>query len=189
MSRNQRSIPEISTGSMADIAFLLLIFFLVTTTIETDAGIYQKLLPLGPDIPEAANVPERNLWSVILNGEDRLMVNGTAVLLPDLRQRTIDFLDNNGDRSCTSCKGLQRPDWSEHPSKAVITLQNDRSTSYRLYIAVHNELSAAYSFLRERESQQRFGLPYSDLEAGPRKAVLRTFPQKIIEIGPLEYPY
>lgn len=151
----RRATPEVNAGSMADIAFLLLIFFLVTTTIEKDKGIARQLPP-DIEIEEPPIIKQKNLFLVNVNKNDQLLVENELMELKDLRQAAIDFLDNGGAPSnspdyCNYCKGNKSPESSDNPQKAVISVQNDRLTSYKMYIAVQNELVAAYNFLRDRE--------------------------------------
>ncbi len=164
----RREVPEVNAGSMADIAFLLLIFFLVTTTIEKDSGIARQLPPLEENDDEV-NIRERNLFIVNVNKNDQLLVNEKPMELKDLRQAAIDFIDNGGAPNgtadyCDFCQGLRDPKSSDNPDKAIISLQNDRLTSYKMYIAVQNELVAAYNELRNRESQRLFGWDYTEVK-------------------------
>lgn len=162
----KRSAPEVNAGSMADIAFLLLIFFLVTTTIETDSGITRRLPPIDPDVPEI-DMRKRNILIVLVNKDDQLLVNDNPLKLDELRQSAMDFIDNGGgvgEDACDYCQGAGDPTSSENPIKAVISLQNDRLTSYKMYIAVQNELVAAYNDLRERETQRLYGQSYRQME-------------------------
>ncbi|MEZ4777860.1 MAG: biopolymer transporter ExbD [Flavobacteriaceae bacterium] len=157
----RRSAPEINAGSMADIAFLLLIFFLVTTTIEKDKGIARQLPPKQEDQPEDVIIKQKNLFIVNINKHDQLLVEEELADLKDLRQAAIDFIDNGGAPSgtadyCNFCKGKRSPESSDNPEKAVISVQNDRLTSYKMYIAVQNELVAAYNFLRDREYKRLY---------------------------------
>ncbi|MEX0996757.1 MAG: biopolymer transporter ExbD [Flavobacteriaceae bacterium] len=162
----KRSAPEVNAGSMADIAFLLLIFFLVTTTIETDSGISRRLPPIevDPDIPP---IKKKNIFIVLVNKDDQLLVNDEPAELENLRERAMRFLDNGGgvgEEACNYCQGTNDPTSSDNPDKAVISLQNDRLTSYKMYIAVQNELVAAYNDLRDREAQRLYGQPYRVME-------------------------
>ena len=164
----RREVPEVNAGSMADIAFLLLIFFLVTTTIEKDSGIARTLPPID-EIEEEVNIRKRNLFIVNVNKNDQLLVNEESMDLKDLRQAAIDFIDNGGAPQgtadyCDYCKGLRDPRSSDNPEKAIISLQNDRLTSYKMYIAVQNELVAAYNELRNRESQRLYGWDYTEVK-------------------------
>ena len=156
----RRSAPEINAGSMADIAFLLLIFFLVTTTIEKDKGIARQLPP-PIEQDQDVIIKQKNLFIVNVNKNDQLLVEEELMDLKDLRQAAIDFLDNGGAPAgtpdyCNYCKGDHSPESSDNPQKAVISVQNDRLTSYKMYIAVQNELVAAYNFLRDREYKRLY---------------------------------
>jgi len=164
----RRATPEVNAGSMADIAFLLLIFFLVTTTIEKDKGIARQLPP-DIEIEDPPIIKQKNLFVVSVNKSNQLLVEEELMDVKDLRQAAIDFLDNGGapagtPEHCSYCKGKRLPDSSDNPEKAVISVQNDRLTSYETYIAVQNELVAAYNFLRDRESQKKFGWKYTEIK-------------------------
>lgn len=165
----RRATPEVNAGSMADIAFLLLIFFLVTTTIEKDKGIARQLPPPQEDVPEDVIIKEKNLFIVNVNRNDQLLVEEELMELKDLRQAAIEFIDNGGAPSgtpehCSYCKGPRDPESSDNPDKAVISVQNDRLTSYKMYIAVQNELVAAYNFLRDRESERLYGWKFTEMK-------------------------
>lgn len=202
----RRATPEVNAGSMADIAFLLLIFFLVTTTIEKDSGIGRQLPPKEPPTDQDVKIKEKNLFIVNVNREDQLLVEENLMDLKDLRQAAIEFLDNGGAPSgspeyCNYCRGSRNPESSDNPDKAVISVQNDRLTSYKMYIAVQNELVAAYNFLRDRESERLYGWKFTektkDLDEGKIKGeaakealqeklqtIQKLFPQKLSEAEP-----
>ena len=146
----KRSAPEVNAGSMADIAFLLLIFFLVTTTIEKDSGINRKLPPM--EEIEPPTIKQKNIFTVLLNGKDQLLVEDELMEIDDLRVAAVEFLDNNGDKTCDYCQGKKDPSSSDNPDKAIISLKNERETSYAAYISVQNELVAAYNVLRNRRA-------------------------------------
>ena len=155
----KRSAPEVNAGSMADIAFLLLIFFLVTTTIETDSGLNRKLPPMEDQV-DPPIIREKNIFTVLVSKNDQLLVEEELVDIADLRALAIAFLDNGGgvgDESCKYCQGERDEASSDNPDKAIISLKNDRETSYKVYIAVQNELVAAYNELRNREFETLFG--------------------------------
>jgi len=165
----RRATPEVNAGSMADIAFLLLIFFLVTTTIEKDKGIARQLPPIEPPTETPPLIKQKNLFIVNVNKDDQLLVEDDLMQLKDLRQAAIDFLDNGGAPSgspeyCNYCKGKRDVASSDNPEKAVISVQNDRLTSYDMYISVQNELVAAYNFLRNRESQRLYGWKFTEVK-------------------------
>ncbi|WP_460220097.1 ExbD/TolR family protein [Psychroserpens sp. MEBiC05023] len=150
----KRSAPEVNAGSMADIAFLLLIFFLVTTTIPKDSGISRKLPPIEPPNEEDVVIKQKNIFTVLINGKDQLLVEDELMELKDLRKAAIEFLDNGGDGSCNYCNGGRDPKSSDNPDKAIISLKNERETSYKTYISVQNELVAAYNDLRNKRALQ-----------------------------------
>ena len=168
----KRSAPEVNAGSMADIAFLLLIFFLVTTTIETDSGINRKLPPTD-EVVDPPIIKERNIFTVVVNKNNQFLVEEEPMDIANIRQAAIEFLDNGGgigDEACDYCQGVKDPSSSDNPDKAVISVQSDRLTSYKMYISVQNELVAAYNFLRDRESKRLYGWNFSevkkDIDAG-----------------------
>ena len=148
-----RKSPEVNAGSMADIAFLLLIFFLVTTTIETDSGINRKLPPM-EDVIDPPIIKERNIFTVVVNKNNDILVEENPMQLRDVRSAAVKFLDNGGgvgEEACDYCQGERDKSSSDNPDKAIISLKNDRETDYKVYISVQNELVAAYNELRDRE--------------------------------------
>ena len=147
----KRAAPEVNAGSMADIAFLLLIFFLVTTTIEKDSGINRKLPPM-EESDEDVIIKQKNIFTVLLNKNDQLLVEDEVMEVKNLRAAAVEFLDNGGDGSCDFCQGAKSTSSSDNPDKAIISLKNDRETSYSAYITVQNELVAAYNELRNRRA-------------------------------------
>lgn len=156
--------PEVNAGSMADIAFLLLIFFLVTTTIETDAGLDRMLPPMEPPEDNVV-IKQKNIFTVNINKNGQLLVEEELMDLKSLRKAAMDFLDNGGDGSCNYCKGARDESSSDNPTKAIISLKNDRETQYSTYITVQNELVGAYNELRNRESQRLFNRNFTEMEA------------------------
>lgn len=194
--------PEVSAGSMADIAFLLLIFFLVTTTIETDAGLDRMLPPWEPPLEDPPIIKEKNIFTVNINRNGQLLVEDEIVQIQNLREKAIAFLDNGGAPSgspdyCDYCKGARNASSSDNPSKAIISLKNDRETQYSTYITVQNELVGAYNELRNREAMRLFGKNFVEMEAeylNPEttsevkeelkdkvKRIQELFPQKLSE--------
>lgn len=197
----KRSAPEVNAGSMADIAFLLLIFFLVTTTIETDSGINRKLPPI-QDEQDPPPLKERNIFIVLINSNGDLLVEDEPMDLKNLKQAAVQFLDNGGgkgDEACNYCRGAKDPASSDNPVKAVISLQNNRLTKYSDYIAVQNELVAAYNELRNREAKRMYGVEFTKMEemfksekfTGDKdklkeriKVIKDMYPQKLSEAEP-----
>lgn len=161
--------PEVNAGSMADIAFLLLIFFLVTTTIETDAGLDRMLPPIEPPDTDVI-IKQKNIFQVNINRDGQLLADDELTNIKDLRAKAIAFLDNGGAPSgspdyCNYCKGKRDVASSDSPAKAIISLKNDRETKYGTYITVQNELVGAYNDLRNREAQRLYKKDFTDMEA------------------------
>src|SRR6056300_1395087 len=149
----KRAAPEVNAGSMADIAFLLLIFFLVTTTIESDSGLNRKLPPMEDQV-DPPIIRQKNIFTVLVSKNDQLLVEEELADIKDLRSLAVEFLANGGgvgDEACAYCQGKRDESSSDNPDKAIISLKSDRETTYKVYIAVQNELVAAYNELRNRE--------------------------------------
>lgn len=177
MARSKREQPAINASSMADIAFLLLIFFLVTTTIDVDNGIAVKLPPYSEEEPDNLKLKKRNVYRVVVNAQNQLLVRGEQMRVSELRDNAKLFINNNG----------VNPDLSESPRKAIISLQNDRGTKYETYITVYNELKAAYNELWDEESQTRFGYKYKDIERTKQKEIQEDIPLVISEAEPTAF--
>lgn len=165
----KRSAPEVNAGSMADIAFLLLIFFLVTTTIEKDKGLLRSLPPIDDTKVEPPIIKQKNLFTVLIGRDSQLLVEDELMGLKNLRQAAIEFLDNGGGtnpegESCDYCKGKRNESSSDHPDKAIISMKFDREASYEKYMDVQNELVAAYNILREREATRLYKQYYPDAD-------------------------
>lgn len=160
----RKGAPEVNAGSMADIAFLLLIFFLVTTTIETDAGLDRMLPPIEPPETDVI-IRQKNIFTVNINKNGQLLVEDELMNLKDLRKAATAFLENNADGSCNYCKGRKDAASSDNPTKAIISLKNDRETKYSTYITVQNELVGAYNDLRNREAQRLYNRDFTEMES------------------------
>lgn len=195
-----RSTPEVNGGSLADIAFLLLIFFLVTTTMDTDTGL-TRLLPPEPD-PEQEDVEvkvnKRNVLVVLLNRSDLLMVGGEVMDRLDLKDKTMEFftnplnkedlpvMENTEVQFPLGSSSLLPPDgiWRGKVSKGVISLQNDRTTTYGAYLQVQNELVAAVNLLRNDFCKLYFDKEYADLNtANPIEEEIQTGIRKIYKMN------
>jgi biopolymer transport protein ExbD len=184
-----RPLGEINASSMADIAFLLLIFFLVTTTMNVDTGLARMLPPMPEEDQPLDNQPEvkqRNVFTVLVNKSDRLLVEGQPMDVTSLREKAKEFVVNPKDDINLSENAPTEVDFFGvvNVSKGVISLQNDRGTSYNMYMKVQNELVAAYNELREELSRRHFNKPYKDLNEEQQKAVQKVYPQRISEAEP-----
>jgi len=183
-----RPVPEINASSMADIAFLLLIFFLMTTTMNVDTGI-QRMLPPMPQDEQNVETPEvnkRNVFTVLINKSDKLLVRGEPMDLSLLKEKTKEFVLNpNNDPNLSDQKEKDIPMLGTYKvSEGVVSLQNDRGTSYSMYMKVQNELVAAYNEMREDLSSSAFGKPYSKLSEDEKDAIGKALPSRISEAEP-----
>ena len=190
--KEQREVQEINASSMADISFLLLIFFLVTTSMATDEGLSRQLPPMPqPDQKkEIVDIKPRNIMTVLVNSNNELMVNGDIISVSELRGRAKEFIANKGNEENLPEKELISIPYFgdvQVTNAHVISLQNDRGTDYSAYIEVQNELVAAYNELRNEVSKEKFGQAYEDLDKDKQDAVKKYYPQKISEAEPKNY--
>lgn len=175
--RHSKLIPEVNAGSMADIAFLLLIFFLVTATIPKDQGINRMLSKeCPPGIDCKVDIHERNILRIVINNNDDIMLENELIELSNLKEITKSFLDNNGDKSCNYCNGSKSENASDNPKKAVVSLQTGKQTSYKQFIEVQDELTKAYYELRQTYSQNVLKKAIDDLSKTDLKKVKEAYP-------------
>jgi len=192
MAKGKRKVPDINSSSTADIAFLLLIFFLITTSMDTDRGL-ARLLPPPPEDEKNENtdkIKERNILQVYLNKDDALMCGNDYIGVDQLRQKAKEFIANINNAENMPEKTQKNVDFFGTTlvnDKHVISLQNDRGSSYQAYISVQNELVAAYNELRDELAQEKFGVTYAELNDAQQKAVREVYPQRISEAEPKKY--
>ncbi len=192
MASNKRTVQEINAGSMADIAFLLLIFFLVATTMNVDTGLVRMLPPMPQDdqIQEDIKVKERNLFLVFVSGSGNIMAGGDQIDIRQLKDKAKEFITNPYDEADLpekEIKSFDLPDgtkWSYPVSSGVVSLQTTRETSYDIYIMVQNELTRAFNEVRDEAATRKFGEKYADLEKGERDVITKAIPLKISEAEP-----
>lgn len=182
-----RKTPEINSSSMADIAFLLLIFFLVSTTMDVDTGIYKKL----PPIPEETDVKppkvnKRNVLAILVNRNNELLVNGELMDISQLREKTKEFILNpTNDENLPEKEIKTIPFFGDVPvSKGLVSLQNDRGTSYETYIRVQDELAIASRELKDAKAMQKWNKKFSELDEDQQKAIRKYVPMAISEAEP-----
>ena len=203
----RRENPEINAGSMADIAFLLLIFFLVTTTMDVDSGISKKLAEKPPENYEPPKINEKNIFEISINKNNELFVDGEVMAIENLKEASIKFIDNGGGigaskegfpgKPCDYCNGDKSPSSSDHPSKAIISVESDRQADYGVYVGVQSQLLDAYSELRNKLCQSKYGISFSKLEqkykdTGSKdeqlklkvKDIKSSYPQVITDLDP-----
>ena len=188
-----KKIPEINASSMADISFLLLIFFLVTTSMDVNQGLARRLpAPVPPDAKvEDTDINKRNLFVVKINWENKLLVQGQELDVRQLRAKAKEFIVNANDDS--NMPKLFEEDFGQpfgtlqYTKEHVISVQNDAETQYQAYLEVQNELVAAYNELREECAQKYFHTAYTELDEEWQKKIQKIYPQKISEAEPKNY--
>ena len=192
MGHNARKTPEVRADSQADIAFLLLIFFLVATTMNTDKGLSRVLPPLPPeDVKvEDIKVKERNILLVFVNAAGQIMAGNESMDIRGLKDKAKEFILNPMDDENLPEKKETEIDlgdgskWVYPVSEGVVSLQTTRDTSYEVYIMVQNELSRAFNEVRDQVAMQKFGSVFADLTEDQRTAITKAVPQKISEAEP-----
>ena len=188
-----KKIPEINASSMADISFLLLIFFLVTTSMDVNQGLARRLpAPVPPDAKvEDTDINKRNLFVVKINWENKLLVQGQELDVRQLRAKAKEFIVNANDDS--NMPKLFEEDFGQpfgtlkYTKEHVISVQNDAETQYQAYLEVQNELVASYNELREECAQKYFHTAYTELDEEWQKKIQKIYPQKISEAEPKNY--
>jgi biopolymer transport protein ExbD len=195
MAKKNRTAPEINAGSMADIAFLLLVFFLVTTTMEQDTGIQRKLPEKQPENIDPPDVKRRNVFIVLVNRNDELLVNGEPGDITILKDKVKEFILNKNnsselpEKTATAIEGIG----TYNVSKGVVSLQNDRLTSFDKYMAVQDVLTRAFNELRNDLSQEKFGKSFDELQTlaktdtkfeAQTEAIKKAIPVSISEAEP-----
>lgn len=196
MAVDKRKVQEINAGSMADIAFLLLIFFLVATTMNVDTGLVRVLPPMPPENQqqEDIKVKERNLLLVLISGSGNIMVGQPGkqevIDLHQIKDKVKEFIlnpMNDADLPEKTDKEIELADgskWVYPESQGVVSLQTTRDTGYQSYIMVQNELTRAFNEVRDEVAIKKFGAAYSELPEDQRNAVSKAVPQKISEAEP-----
>ena len=203
-----RQVGDINASSQADIAFLLLIFFLVTTSMDVDQGLLRQLPPPSTETPEAQQINERNIFIVLINKDNQLAIEGDYADFNELTDRTIKFLTNptNADNLSEQVKASAKYDeLAGNPDKkseaeavkavldncgdvnitrGVVSLQNDRGTKYETYIQVQNSIVAAFNICRDNFAKEYFGKVYDEITPEEQKIVKTVFPLNISEAEP-----
>jgi len=170
--KDKRS-QENPSGAMADIAFLLLIFFLITTTILQDSGILVRLPPWSD---EAVPVSSTNVFNIMINANNELLVNGYSAEISELKEQLKTFITNPDQRA-----GLP-----ESPKQAIVSILNDRGTLYKTYLEVYDEIIATYKELRNEYALQKWGYPFDQLDAEKRIFIRQEIPMIISEAEPTD---
>ena len=184
----KKKVPAMNTSSTADIAFLLLCYFLMTTTMGSQTGLSRRLPPM-PDKDqkvEDQKVNRRNIIQVKINSADRILAGSEPIDVSQLKDKIKEFLTNPANDPNLPEKEIQNIEgFGEYPvSKGVISLQNDRGTSYQAYIAVQNELVKAVNELRDDFSRKNYSKVFSQLTEEQQGIVKKAVPQFISEAEP-----
>jgi biopolymer transport protein ExbD len=183
----KRSTPELNASSMADIAFLLLTFFLLTTTMDQNLGMPRRLPPLIEDEQEKPpEINKRNILQVRVNSMDLLLVNSKPMEVQFLKDEVKTFIQNPNNDADKPEKEVKTIEIIGDMliSKGVVSLQTDRGTSYKIYMAVQNEIMKAYSELRDEFAIERFHAPYTKLPEDRQEVVRGVYPLNISEAEP-----
>ena len=189
----KRKTPGINGSSSADIAFMLLIFFLITTSMDTDKGLARRLPPPVPKDQkknEEMDIKKRNILVVLINSNNQILCNNEFIDIKQLREKVRNFIENPyNDEHMPEKTEVDVPFFGKQmvTKNHVISLQNDRGTEYQAYIDVQNELAAAYNELRDEVSRKKFGKAFADLDEDQQKAVQMIYPHKISEAEPKNY--
>ncbi len=177
MATKNRIAPEINAGSISDIAFLLLIFFLVTTTISEDKGILIKL-PAYIDVPpEISDVNKRNILSIMINSQNIVTLRNENFEIKNIKVRVKEFITNPN----------QKPEMAISPTEAIVSLKNDRGTKYDTYIYVYNELRATYNELWEEAAKKMYGKNLNEISIERQKEIKEKIPMLISESEPTSF--
>lgn len=170
--RKRRKMPELNAGSMADIAFLLLIFFLVVTTIAEDKGI-PVILPEYYDGPPGP-APPRNVLKILVNANDDVLIESEPADATEVKATVIDFVTNP----------RMEADKPRNSGQAIISLQNDVNTSYEAYVAIYSQIHAAYAEMRNDKAHELYQVDYAQLSVAQKNEILSVFPLKLSEADP-----
>lgn len=188
---SKRKTPGLNTGAMSDISFLLLTFFLLTSSINTEQGIPRKLPP--PKTEDAqdkkVDINKRNVLNVLVNFRDEISVNGDVIMITDLKAKAKEFFANpSNDPSLPEKVNKPIDGIGDFPvSKGVVSLTNDQGTSYNMYVQVQNELQRAVNELRDETALQYFGKKFAVLDSASQRAVSSAIPMSISEAPPIDY--
>jgi biopolymer transport protein ExbD len=190
----KRKMPGLNTSSTADISFMLLIFFLVTTSMDTDQGL-ARTLPKPPEDDQLNNeikIKERNILNIRINKDNYVMIGEDYASLADVKERAKEFIKNEDNRpNLPELKPKKIKELGKTvmvTENHVISVQTDRGTDYGVYFAVQDALVSAYNELRDEFAYAEFGIKhYNQLSDDQKKAVREVYPQKISEAEPKKY--
>lgn len=188
---SKRKTPGLNTGSMSDISFLLLTFFLLTSSINTEQGIPRKLPPPKDENAKdkTIEINKRNVLNVLVNFRDEISVNGEVMMVSELKNKAKEFFSNpTNDPNLPEKVNKPIDGIGDFPvSKGVVSLTNDQGTSYNMYVQVQNELQRAVNELRDETALQYFGKKFSVLDSASQRAIVSAIPMSISEAPPMDF--
>lgn len=183
-----KETPQINASSQADIAFLLLVFFLITTTMDVDKGLRRRLPPMQENQQQQQDIKvnRRNVVIVKINSQDRVMVGTQPADVSQIKDKIVEFITNPTDDPNMPEKEVKNiKGFGSYPvSKGVVSLQNDKGTLYNSYIQVQNEIVKAFNEMRDQFAMQNYGKKYARLDEEHQKIVKDAIPQNISEAEP-----
>jgi biopolymer transport protein ExbD len=182
----KKNIPELNTTSTADIAFILLLFFLITGSLDPKSGIYRHLSPATSEVllKKKTDIEKRNLLTFTIDENNEIRLDETPVALSEIRNIALIFISNPENLDYLSEKELlDIPELGVIPvsGKAVISMEISREASYQTYISVLSELTAAYETLRNKLAYDKFQQRFNDLTEDQKAAIRTVYPQQIVE--------
>ena len=163
LRRRHREVPGLNTTSTADISFMLLVFFLVTSSMDTDKGLGRKLPPVDEQQQEQQDINRSNVLQVRLDSHDSLFCDDRPVTLAELQQQVESFVA------------------SRQSDRHIIAVQADRQTSYNAYFEMQNAVVTAYQSLRDKMARQQYGHAFKLCTQEERQAIMQRYPQRISE--------
>lgn len=191
MGKSNRKVPGLNQSSTADISFILLIFFLVTTSMDTDTGLSRRLPEWDPNAQEEeVKVKERNVMTVLVNRNNEILCRGDVIDITELKDLAKEFIANPMDLANLPAKEeyeIKGFGTVVTTVKHVISLQTDRDTNYDIYFKVQNELSRAYNELRDEWCKATFGRQWIDCTEDEQTYSKGMYPSKISEAEPKQY--
>lgn len=192
MARKKKKVPSINGSSTADISFIMLLFFLLTTSMGTDKGIARQLPPaVPPDQKDVSiDVNKRNMLRVLVNNQGEILANGELVTQETLKDKVKEFVLNENDRDDLPERTVENfPMLGDQKvtKKHVISLTNNVDTRYEDYLGVQNTLTKAYTELRNDKARATWGRSFEELEPAQQKVLIDLYPQNISEANPKEY--
>jgi len=158
-----RTFPELNTTSTADISFMLLVFFLVTSSMDADKGLSRRLSPMDNERQETRDIQRDNVLTLTIDDDNRISCDQQTVTLQELQQQVASFVA------------------SRQNDRYVIAVETGRHTSYDAYFSMQDAIVAAYRQLRDRMALKQYGHRFAQCTPEERDVVARRYPLRISE--------